>query len=116
MHLTATELLVWGGMLHLIADWGLQNEWMAINKVSLRHPAAWVHGGIHASALLLVFAPLWALGLGLLHMAIDTRVPRAWWSTRFRQTTAGEMGVHVALWLDQVMHLACIGAAALLSR
>ena len=27
-------------MLHLIADWLLQNEWMAVKKLRLSHPAA----------------------------------------------------------------------------
>src|SRR5688572_31121295 len=62
-------------MLHLIADWLLQNEWMAVNKVRLSHPAAWVHGAIHAVLLGLVVG--WAGGiiLGLLHILVDTRVP-----------------------------------------
>ena len=41
---------------HLVADWLLQNDWMAHHKCKLSHPAAWVHGGIHALAL------GWALG------------------------------------------------------
>ena len=34
----ATVLLVWGVMVHWVADWLLQNEWIALNKVNLRHP------------------------------------------------------------------------------
>lgn len=38
-HLNSTELLLWGTTLHLIIDWLLQNEWMAVNKTQVRHPA-----------------------------------------------------------------------------
>jgi hypothetical protein len=44
--LTALER---GWVAHLVADWLLQNNWMAKNKSSLVHPAAWVHALIHAS-------------------------------------------------------------------
>lgn len=111
--MSATELLVWGGMAHLVADWLLQNEWMAVHKVDLRHPAAWVHAGCHTMLLGLVFPWPGGLCLGFAHLLIDTRKPRVWWSTLLQQTQKGEMGVHVALWVDQVMHLACIALAAL---
>jgi hypothetical protein len=32
-HLNASELMIWGLVAHLIADWPLQNEWMALNKM-----------------------------------------------------------------------------------
>lgn len=110
--MSATELLVWGVVAHLIADWLLQNEWMALNKVSIHHAAAWVHADIHLVALLLVFPVQVAAILAFVHLLIDTRIPRAWWAKTFRQTTEGEMGVHVAIWADQVMHVVCIAVAA----
>lgn len=111
--MTSTELLVWGSVAHLIADWLGQNEWQAVHKVSLRHPAAWVHSGIHLLFLCLVFPYPVAALLALTHLLIDTRIPRAWWAKTFRQTREGEMGTHVAIWADQVMHLACLAVAAL---
>jgi hypothetical protein len=35
----ATELLVWGGLVHLVVDWLFQSEWIAEHKADLRHPA-----------------------------------------------------------------------------
>lgn len=112
---TATDLLAWGAVVHLIADWLLQNEWMAMNKVSLRHPAAWVHSGIHLLGLLLVFPAVWAVLIALSHLTIDTRKPLIWWRRVFRQTTdpGNPLSLHVAIWGDQVLHLSVIAAAAM---
>lgn len=108
--LSSSDLLVWGIVLHLIADWPLQNDWMANNKMKRRkrrmidynisshdvyvlkegpvwdrHLAAYCHAWIHGIALSLIFG--WAaIGLGLLHLIIDTRVPVVWWSKWFGQT------------------------------
>jgi hypothetical protein len=84
-HLDATGLMAWGLVAHLIADWPLQNDWMARWKVVPQHPAAIVHAGIHAILLAVVFG--WpAAFLALAHMAIDTRAPVVWWSKLVRQT------------------------------
>src|SRR5512140_2038252 len=103
-------------MAQLVADWILQNDWMARNKESLRHPAAWAHGGIQAVCL------GWALGwqaglvLGLIHMLIDTRAPVAWWMRVFKKCSrAPEVGA-IAIWLDQTLHLVCIAAWVALVR
>lgn len=112
--MTQTDLLVWGVFAHLVADWMLQNEWMATNKLQWRHLAAWIHSGIHVLALSFVFHPLVALVLGFTHFLIDTRKPRDWWQNTIKQTTEGEFGTHVAFWVDQVMHVICIAIAALL--
>jgi hypothetical protein len=108
-----TEYFTWGVLFHWIADWPLQNSWMAFNKVSLRHPAAWMHGGIHFVALSFVFPPWMALILAVLHMLIDTRVPLNWWRTTFKFTGEEPMALHVAIWMDQIAHIICIGAGAL---
>ena len=94
----------------LIADWLLQNDWMARNKVSLRHPAAWVHAGIHV--LLLSLALSWRAGLvlGLIHMLVDTRLPLRWWQQVFRQTVEGPIGLIVKVVGDQVLHVVAIAA------
>lgn len=109
----ATILLVWGIVVHLIADWMLQTEWMAVHKVSLRHPAAWVHSGIHTICLCFVFAWPWALLIGLTHILIDTRKPLRWWMTVIKQIPADTHFPIVEIALDQVMHIAVLAGAAL---
>jgi hypothetical protein len=131
--LDATGLMVWGLVAHLIADWPLQNDWIARNKTLPLHPALTVHGAIHAVALAPVLG--WpALIVALVHMAIDTRTPVAMWSTLVRQTQPGglrvfahhqnddgtvkdvplyDVGTEVRFWTDQVFHIATIAASAL---
>ncbi|MBN1642679.1 MAG: DUF3307 domain-containing protein [Anaerolineae bacterium] len=92
----------------LIADWLLQNDWMARNKVDLRHPAAWVHAGIHALLLGLALGWRAGLALGLVHMLIDTRVPARWWSGLIRQTREGPMALILRVAVDQVLHIVAI--------
>jgi hypothetical protein len=110
-----THLLVWAIVVHLIADWPLQTEWMALHKADLRHPAGWAHSGIHAALLLLVFPWPVALGVGLTHLLIDTRRPLNWWMAHVKhmqRTTPGYADVE--LWMDQVFHVVVLAAAVLL--
>lgn len=109
----ATLLLVWGLVVHLIADWLLQNEWMAIYKVNLRHPAAWMHGAIHTLGLGLVFPWPAALLIGVTHLLIDTRGPLLWWLRVVKQMPANPDQVMVEIWVDQVMHITVLAFAAL---
>lgn len=95
-------------MLHLIADWLLQNEWMAVNKVRLSHPAAWVHGGIHGILLGLVLGWAGGLTLGLLHMAVDTRLPIQWWIKLFKKCENSPDLPILLIGCDQVLHLTCL--------
>jgi hypothetical protein len=112
--MTATELLVWGSAIHLTVDWLFQNEWIALNKMSLRHPSAWIHAGLHAAGMAIIF-PVWAaLALGLVHLLIDTRKPLQWWSRLVSQTTAGPIALDVHMWRDQTLHVATIAVAALI--
>ena len=80
-----------GLVANLIADWVLQNDWMATDKISLKHPAAWVHAAIHA--VLLTLALDWRAGLVLatVHILVDTRVPAGWW-TKTRHVTIPQIG------------------------
>lgn len=140
-HLSASDLLIWGIVLHLIADWPLQNDWMAKNKANFGHRAGAVHAGIHGLVLSLVFG--WAaIPLSILHYLIDLRKPVEWWSKLIKQTQPegdyalvgqdplredpeGEhrflvtsvplydIGLEVRFWTDQVFHITCIAAAAL---
>lgn len=125
------DLFILGLLAHLIADWFLQNDWMARNKADLGHIAAWVHSGIHFALMLPIFG--WAIS-GLIfvtHILIDTRKPLIWWRRVFGQTVykpipeeAGVYPVHerefchnsaafaVAFWQDQVAHIVVVALAA----
>ena len=97
-----------GLIAHLVADWILQNDWMATHKGDLRHPAGWVHTSIHVVLLGLALGWLAGLVLGLTHLIIDTRAVLNWWQRVFRQTTDGRYALHVAIWGDQVLHITAI--------
>lgn len=144
--LSASDLLIWGIVVHLVADWPLQNDWMANNKMKrgvrgkwyLRHVAAHAHAWVHILFLSMVFG--WPIGvlLGLTHLIIDTRWPVVKWSQFIGQTQPKppvwlsivqmeyqpsilpdgaplmDVGMEVRFWTDQVFHIICIAAAALL--
>ena len=99
-----------GLVAHLVADWLLQNDWMALNKRNLRHPAGWVHASIHA--LLLGLALGWAGGvvLGILHLILDTGRPLNWWIRVFKKCDRAPEAALIRLWTDQVTHIAAIAA------
>jgi hypothetical protein len=105
-----------GLIAHLIADWLLQNEWIAQRKRRLTHPAAWLHGLIHV--ILLGVALGWAAGLtlGALHILVDTSGPLNWWQRVFKKTNDGPIALHVAIWSDQVLHVLGIGLWLALAR
>jgi hypothetical protein len=109
----ATGLLVWGIVVHLIADWLLQTDWMATYKVNLRHPAAWAHSGIHTIGLCLVFVWPLALLIGLTHLLIDTRKPLMWWLKVVKQIPANTHFPIVEIAVDQVMHITVLAGAVL---
>lgn len=109
----ATDLLVWGIIVHLIADWLFQTEWMATHKMDLRHPAAWVHSGIHTLGLCLVFVWPLAVLIGGTHLLIDTRKPLLWWMKVIKQIPSDAHFPIVEIALDQVMHITVLAAAAL---
>ena len=132
--LSASDLLIWGIVLHLIADWPLQNDWMANNKMYLRISwAGYVHASIHAFLLAWIFGWV-AFPLAIIHLLIDTRKPVIWWSKLIKQTQPkgsaavtfdhdGEFGMigplydigtEVRFWTDQVFHIVCLAIAALL--
>lgn len=67
---------------------------------------------LYALCGVLVFQPAFALFIGVTHLLIDTRVPLIWWRKFYRQTTEGVFAIHVAIWEDQVAHIAIIALAA----
>lgn len=97
-----------GLIAHLIADWLLQNDWMANNKPNLKHPAAWLHAAIQAIALAIALGWQAGLVLGLIHLLVDTRCPLGYWQRVFKQTMDGPATLHVAIWGDQVTHIIMI--------
>lgn len=98
-------LFFWAVVIHTIVDWLFQTEWMAINKISLRHPAAYVHSGLHAAALLLVFPWYLALLVGVTHLFIDTRQPVGWWIKHVKgMPKSAPTFSQVEMWLDQIFH------------
>lgn len=106
------ELFIQGLIVHLFADWILQSDWMAENKVSLSHPAALVHSGIHTLGLLLVFPAATAVWLGISHLIIDTRMPLIYLRRIMRQEAQGVRGTSFKIWQDQVAHILFLYAAA----
>lgn len=99
-----------GFVAHLVADWLLQNTWMAANKTSLLHPAAWVHSGIHGICLGLALGPWAGLILGIVHLLIDSRVPLDWWIRFFKKSEGSSLSDLIFVWTDQALHIACVAA------
>ena len=105
-----------GLVAHLVADWILQNDWMARNKMGLRHPAAWTHAGIQAVCLGLALGWQGGLVLGIVHLLIDTRVPGTWWMRSFKRCDQAPEAASIAIWLDQTLHIVCIAVWVALVR
>lgn len=105
------KLFLKGLVVHLVADWFLQSDWMSQNKTSLLHPAAWVHSGIHMLGNLLVFSPLVAIMLSTTHLLIDTRKPLVWLRRIFQQNPKVPVAPIVEIWQDQAAHLILLAAA-----
>ena len=114
--MTATEYLVWGVVAHCVADWMLQNDWMAVNKTKpLESPANAVHSGIHFLCLACVFPLNVAFALAWFHGFVDTRWPLEWLRNKLGQAKpSNPIAITVKIWHDQVVHLLCIAIAALL--
>jgi hypothetical protein len=126
---TPTELLVWAMVAHVIADWLLQTEWMAIHKTSLRHPAAYAHAGVYTLLMLPLFPWFLAALIGVTHLLVDTRVPVYWWlrvikqmppkdSQNVRLSESSLLGFRtttaiVEAAVDQSFHLVTLAAASL---
>lgn len=114
---TATDFLLWGMVIHFFCDFALQNNWQANNKHNLRHPAAWVHSGIHLFFLCFLFPPVIAVGIATAHLLIDTRVPLKQWRIVFRQLQDESHPIFpaYAMWQDQSAHIVVLAIAALIA-
>jgi hypothetical protein len=112
-----TVLLVWAILIHVVADWLLQTEWMATYKTNLRHPAGWVHSGIHTVLLLFVFPLPLALLVGFSHLLVDTRVPVVWWMRVVKGMPTGTpIFEQMIIWMDQVFHVVILALVVLFFR
>ena len=99
-----------GLVAQLVVDWLLQNDWMALNKMNLRHPAGWVHAAIHGVLLGLALGWLGGLVLGILHLLLDTGCPLNWWIRFFKKCDSAPHAALIRLWTDQVVHIGAIAA------
>ncbi len=123
-----TELLVWALIAHVVADWLLQTDWMAVNKVNLRHPAGYVHAGVYTLFMLPLFPWGLAILIGVTHLFIDTRGPVHWWMRRVKRMPLGGSGTEqpgapkssayakfgfLESAVDQAFHVVVLAAAAL---
>lgn len=100
-------------IVHLVADWFLQSDWMSNNKTDLNHPAAWVHSGIHTAGNLLIFPIPVAMALGFSHLLIDTRKPLIWLRQFFQQNPQGAVAPVFEIWQDQAAHIILLALAVL---
>ena len=110
-----TELLVWALIAHVVADWLLQTDWMAVNKVNLRHPAGYVHAGVYTLFMLPLFPWALALLIGVTHLFIDTRGPVHWWMRHIKRVSPGAYAMtgFVESAVDQAFHVVVLAAASL---
>jgi hypothetical protein len=111
-----TDLLVWGATIHLAVDWLTQNEWIALHKHRVVHPAGYLHAGVHGAAQWLVFPAPYAAALGVAHQLIDTRQPLRLWEKVISEPENGATAVSVRIARDQTAHLVSIAVAALLAN
>lgn len=110
----AVDVLVWAIVIHLVFDWLLQTDWMARNKSNLRHPAAYIHSGLHALGLLLIFPWYLALAVGFTHLLIDTRKTVTWWIEKIKKMPPSTpIFSQVEVWMDQIFHGLILVAAVL---
>ncbi len=105
-----------GLVAHLVADWLLQNDWMAVHKANLRHPAGWVHASIHAVLLGLALGWLGGIVLGVSHLLLDTQWPVNWWVRVFKKCDGAPHAVLIRIGTDQAIHSALIAAWVAFAR
>lgn len=109
-----TTVLVWGLVVHVVADWLLQTNWMARYKVDLRHPAGWVHAGIHTVCLLWLMPWHLAVLVGVSHLLIDTRVPLNWWMRTIKGIPPDLPNYNELMtWMDQMLHVTVLAVIVL---
>lgn len=93
------DALFWLIVLHFIADYQLQTDFIAANKVPGRYQGWYfvmtAHAAVHGAAVAYVLSPLFGLAEFVSHWLIDTAKSK------------GFMGGNslTALWIDQILHI-----------
>lgn len=102
---------------HLVGDYLLQNDWMALNKKKRTLPCA-VHCGLWTLAVC-VFAGWWACWVPLVlfaaHFAQDRTGLVVWWMTRVNrqaQFVSGPCAPWSIIVVDNVWHIVSLYAVA----
>lgn len=101
---------------HIIADWFLQNEYVAKNKSNWKHPCAYSHSLLHFVLYSVVTSWQIAAFIAILHFIIDLRFILVWWKNLIGQTTTGEAALHVAIWQDQGAHFIVLVIACMINH
>jgi len=94
------DALFWLIVLHFIADYQLQSDFIAANKVPGSYQAWYfvmtAHAALHGAAVAYVLNPLFGLAEFISHWLIDTAKSKGY---------MGGSGIR-ALWIDQSLHIA----------
>lgn len=99
---------------HLIGDFILQNEWMAMNKRNSSW-ACLVHVLVYITPFLLTGLEWWQLlWIAATHFLQDRTGFVLWWIKHFKRVPPEHIGV-IPLMVDQAFHLIMIELSLLLS-
>lgn len=109
---TTTILLLMTGFVvkHLMADFALQNPWMAENKYLPFHIAGWIHAFIHGvgTFLVLSFAPItmtMMVSLSILDMMVHHAIDLSKMNiTRAFSLTPKDWTFWLFIGIDQMLH------------
>jgi hypothetical protein len=92
---------------HLVGDFILQNEWMAVNKKD-RSFACMVHVLVYLIPFLFCQLQWWQILLiGIQHFIQDRTEFVLWWMHKWKRINSGE-GRGIALFVDQAFHIVWI--------
>jgi len=86
--------------MHLVY-WLFQNDWTAIGKRDVRHPAGYIQRRYARPRSRRSSHPPAAVALGVVHFVIDTRVPLRWWAKVVVQPQEGVIAEVLHIWRDQ---------------
>ena len=92
---------------HLIGDFLLQNEWMAMNKKD-KVVAVFVHVLVYLLPFVFTNLSLWQIIIiGVLHGVQDHSSFVMWWIRVWKKTPESHLGI-LPMIIDQVFHLVVI--------
>ncbi len=100
---------------HLVGDFILQNEWMAVNKKRSSF-ACLVHVLVYLIPFLLCNLQWWQIVLiGIQHFIQDRTEFVLWWMHKWKRINS-EKGHGVALFVDQAFHIVWIELVILIGE